>query len=124
MSNSSSRNAWDIVTTALFILGNYAKNGYKNVIVSDFEDIKLKQLQTLFSGNLYLIFTLFVTDEEELKKRVLTQTRDSGFRDVEKSIQWNEDVKEREVLQNETKIDNTKNSPERTLQIILDQLEG
>ena len=94
------------------------------MIVSDFEDIKLKQLQTLFSGNLYLIFTLFVTDEEELKKRVLTQTRDSGFRDVEKSIQWNEDVKEREVLQNETKIDNTKNSPERTLQIILDQLEG
>lgn len=107
----------------LFILRNYAKNGYKNVIVSDFEDSRLKQLKNLFSNNTYLIFTLFLADDEELKRRVLNEMRDSGFRDFEKSVKWNSDVKERGSLPNEIKIDNTENTPEQTLQTILDHLK-
>lgn len=106
----------------LFILRNYVKNGYKNIIVSDFEDSRLKQLESLFPDNPYLIFTLFLTDEEEFKKRVLAASRDSGFRDFEKSINWNKEVREREALPNETKIDNTQNTPEQVLQIIVSQL--
>lgn len=108
----------------LFILRNYVKNGYQNVIVSDFEDSRLKQLENLFPNNKYSIFTLFLTDEEELKRRVLTESRDSGFRDFEKSIIWNKNVRERQTFPHELKIDNTKNTPEQTLQIILDQLKA
>ncbi len=106
----------------LYILRNYAKNGYKNVIVSDFDDSRLKQLKNLFPKNTYLIFTLFLADDEELKKRVQSESRDSGFRDFERSIEWNKQVVKRDALPDEIKIDNTFNKPVETLQIILDCL--
>lgn len=106
----------------LFILRNYIKNDYKNVIVSDFEESRIKQLHDLFPNNKYVIFSLFMIDDDELKRRVLTESRDSGFRDFEKSLQWNKDVRERGVQPNEIKIDNTKNTPEQSLQTILDYL--
>lgn len=106
----------------LFILRNYIKYGYKNVIVNDFEDFRIKQLPELFHDAKYVIFSLILNDDEELRKRVLTESRDSGFRDFEKSVNWNKELKEREVLKNEIKIDNTNNTPEQTVQIILDHI--
>lgn len=106
----------------IFILRNYIKNGYKNIIVSDFEEKRIKQLQELFPHNKYVIFSLYVDNNDELKRRVLTGSRDSGFRDYEKSIEWNKTVQERKNLPNEIKIDNTHNKPAQALQIILDYL--
>lgn len=107
----------------LFILRNYKKNGFTNVIVNDFEDFRIKQIPGLFPGSSYIIFSLFLKDDEELKRRVLTESRDSGFRDYEKSIKWNKKLMERPSLKSEVKIDNTTNTPDQTTQIILDHLE-
>jgi hypothetical protein len=91
----------------VFILKNYVKCGYQNAIITDLSDSRIRQIPRRFGGLDYLILTLSVEDDRVLKKRVLTQSRDSGWRDWKKAIIWNESLRKRGSLKNEIKIDNT-----------------
>lgn len=106
----------------VFMLKNYIKNDYKNVIVTDLLEKRIAQIQDLFQPNVYKIFTLTVSDNEELKRRVLEPTRDSGYRNYEEAIAWNRRESERNVLQNETKIDTLEKSPEEVTNSIIEQI--
>lgn len=108
----------------VFILRNYLKNGYKNVIVTDLLEKRIAQIDDLFQPNEYNIFTLTVSDEEELKRRVLEPTRDSGYRNYEEAIAWNHRESERQILPNETKIDTNKKRPPEVIEIILKNIES
>jgi adenylate kinase len=90
-----------------FIIGNYLKNNYRNIIINDFEDFRIKQISQIYSNLKYAIFTLYVDNDLELKSRVLNESRDSGFRDYNRAIEWNKIIKERLVNSNEFIIDNT-----------------
>lgn len=83
---------------------------------------RIAQLHELFQLNEYKIFTLTVSDSEELKRRVLKPTRDSGYCNLEEAIAWNRRETERVTLQNETKIDTLEKSPEHVANIIIEQL--
>lgn len=108
----------------VYLLKNYPKHGYTNVIVNDLQDFRVEQIPNIFKDNKYLIVSLIVTDDEELTKRVLTESRDSGFRDVEKALAWNKHIQERKQLPNEHKIDNTHNNPHETMDKILSLLNN
>jgi len=107
-----------------FILKNYAKNGYRNVIINDLQDFRVEQIPDIFGEYDYIIISLVVSNDDELKKRVLTQAKDSGFRDFEKAIEWNKRIQERETLMGEHKLDNSHNNPQQTVEQILELLNG
>lgn len=100
------------------ILKNYIKYSYKNVIVTDLRDSKIQEISKFFKKDKYVIFTLIIDTDEEMKKRVLGP-RDSGFKNVKEAISWNKHLKERKNLLHEIKIDNSHNKPEKTVEQIL-----
>lgn len=102
----------------VYILKNYAKHGYKNVIINDLKDFRIEQIPETFKDYEYLIVTLVINSDEELQKRV-TQERDSGYKNPEKAIEWNYHIKARDMLLGEHKIDNTHNEPEKTVEEIM-----
>ncbi|MEI7905051.1 MAG: AAA family ATPase [Candidatus Firestonebacteria bacterium] len=93
----------------VFILRNYIKNGYENVIVTDLKDSKVQELQNHFKPEEYIIVSLIVGDDEEIKRRVVE--RNSGYKNDKAAIEWNRNLKLRPALSNEFKIDNSGSDP-------------
>ncbi|MDQ2786821.1 MAG: AAA family ATPase [Chloroflexota bacterium] len=106
-----------------FIVRNYVHYGYKHVILNDLEDFRVQQIPDLFSDIDYIIFDLIVESDDELKRRVLDPTRDSGFRDHGASLAWNDELKRRSLRTNEHRIDNSDCDPAQTMKIILRAIE-
>ena len=106
----------------VFILKNYVKHGYKNIIVNDLQNFRIEQIPKKFSKYKYAIISLIVKDDGELKNRILGE-RDSGFKDVKTALSWNKKTIERKNLKNEFKIDNTHRNPRKTVNTILDIME-
>ncbi|MDD5068117.1 MAG: AAA family ATPase [Candidatus Pacebacteria bacterium] len=101
----------------VYILRNYIKNGYKNILVSDLTDERVQMCPELFSKDNFVILSLVVDSDKELKNRITI--RNSGFVNTEKALAWNQKLKERKLLKNEYKIDNTENDPRATFQKVL-----
>jgi hypothetical protein len=106
----------------VFILKNYARHGYRQVLVTDLQDFRVEQLPEIFRDYMYVIFSLIIGGDEELKQRVLSPSRDSGYRDFEGAIIWNRLVQERTLLPREHRIDNSHHQPARTVDHILSYL--
>jgi adenylate kinase family enzyme len=106
----------------VFILKNYIKHGYKNIIVNDLQDFRIEQIPKKFSKYNYVIISLIVKDNEELKNRILGE-RDSGFKDVKTALSWNKKIIERKNLQNEFKVDNTHRTPRKSVNTILEMIK-
>ena len=106
----------------VFILKNYVKHGYKNIIVNDLQDFRIEQIPKKFSKYNYVIISLVVKNDEELKNRILGE-RDSGFKDVKTALSWNKKIIERKNLQNEFKVDNTHKNPRKSVNTILEILK-
>jgi len=102
----------------VFILKNYVKHGYKNILVNDLQDFRIEQIPKEFSRYDYAIISLVVKDDDELKNRVLGE-RDSGFKDFKKALSWNKKIIERKNLKNEFKVNNTHRDPRKTVDTIL-----
>jgi len=106
----------------IFILKNYIKNDYPYVIVNDLLDKRIQHIHEIFSSKNYFIFSLVVHDNTELSNRVLDETRDSGFRDVDAATKCNTALIERIPCKNEYKIDNTLKNPDEAVRTILQKL--
>ncbi len=106
----------------VFILKNYIKNGYPYVIVNDIKDKRVMEIPKLFDSTNYLIFSLVVNDDKELSDRILDNTRDSGFKNVEEALKWNKQLIERDSAVNESKVDNSSRNPENAVKIILQKI--
>ena len=123
-SNTSDEEEQMSFENLIFILKNYHRYGYKNVVVNDLRDDRLQQLSNYLSYEefQYLIITLTIDNDDILKQRVLEPTRDSGFRNFELAIEVNRSVRERKLIRNEVRLDNTKmtvkEAAERVLEII------
>lgn len=103
----------------IFIVKNYLRHGYKNIIVHDMWTELLKQMVKEFPNS--IIFT-FVPNNEELEKRIIL--RNAGFKDVPKGQKWNDAHKARELLPNEHRIDNTNQSLKQTFKEVVELLES
>lgn len=106
----------------VYIVENYFRNGWKNVIVTDLRDFRVEQIPTLFAEVNYLIATLVVESDDELARRL--NARSEGFRDVEAALVWNRNVRHRRLLANEYRIDNTNRHPENAAAEILKLVEA
>lgn len=104
----------------LFILNNYIKYNYEYVIINDLNPNRIKEITQSFHKDNFLIFSLVVTNPDELTWRVLNEERDSWYRNYIESNRLNDVLLKRELLTNEFKVDNTHNSPEKTVESIID----
>jgi len=121
--NASKKEEQMSFESLMFILKNYVKYGYKNIIVNDLQDFRIEQIPKEFLRYDFVIISLVVKDDEELKNRVLGE-RDSGFKDVKTALSWNKKIIERKNLKNEFKVDNTPRNQKKTVDIILGILEN
>lgn len=106
----------------IFIIKNYKKHGFKNVVVGGMRIYDIEKILQIFKEDNFIITTLFVKDDSILKKRVLTETRDSGWRDFKDSIEFNKKIQEELTFPNEHKIDTTTQTPEETANQIVNLL--
>ena len=107
----------------VFILQNYLRNGYRRIIVNDLKDFRIRQIPDIFETKDFLIVTLLVRNDDELRARVLNPMRDSGWRDVERALEWNRAVIKRPAVENEYKLDNTLKTPEETAREIINLID-
>jgi len=103
----------------VFILKNYVRNGYTNVLVTDLREGRIEQVSAIFNDHSYAIVTLVVNDEVELRRRVVDPERDSGFRDIDAAVAWNKRERERDLFVNEHRIDNTGTDATTTTRAVL-----
>lgn len=101
----------------VYIIKNYIRYGYTNIIVTDLQDFRVRQIPALFAGHSHLIATLIISSDDELASRI--EKRNDGWRDVGRALAWNRQIRERPLLTGEHRIDNTHHEPERTLEVIL-----
>lgn len=106
----------------IYILKNYIRYGYRNVILNDLQDFRVRQIPELFAGHKYLIATLVVASDEELAARIRNRT--SGFTNVERAVVWNRELQQRPLLKGEHRIDNSDGEPKQTAEVILQIAQG
>ena len=94
------------------VLRNYARHGFDRIIVTDLRDPIIRQLPRRFSRYRYLLFTLWVEDENELKARVLNQARSSGYRDWKEALDLNRTIRARKLMTHEVRLDSSRLSVE------------
>lgn len=107
----------------VLVVKNYAKHGFKNVIITDLNNDFITQLPELFKDYDFAIYTLRILDDELLKSRVLDESRSSGYRDWEKALKINNELKNREPHKNETFIDIASQSVKQVVEQICAELD-
>lgn len=108
----------------VLVLKNYLKHGFKNIVVTDLEDRRILELDKIFVGKLYKIITLTIGDDEALKTRVTSTSRENDYRDFEKAIAINRAILARSFLQNEVRVDTTNRSIEEIFNEVKTLLQG
>lgn len=116
-SNQSPREEQMSFENLVYILENYIRYGYKNVILNDLKDCRVQQIPELFAEHDYLIVSLVIESDDELATRI--RTRNSGFTNVERALEWNKEIQQRPLLAGEYRIDNMRHNPQQTVDIIL-----
>ncbi|MGB4768508.1 MAG: AAA family ATPase [Candidatus Saccharimonas sp.] len=106
----------------VLVAKNYAKHGFKNVIITDLNNDFIVELPEIFKDYDFAIYTLRIIDGELLKSRVLDESRSSGYRDWEKALQINQQLNNREQFKNETFIDIAKQPIEQVVEQICAEL--
>jgi chloramphenicol 3-O-phosphotransferase len=71
------------------VLKNYARHGFANILITDLEDKRIEQLGSVFQGFSFMIVALRVLDEDELRRRVMDESRPSGYRDWREAVRIN-----------------------------------
>jgi dephospho-CoA kinase len=100
----------------VYIIKNYIRNGYKNILVTDLQDFRVRQIPELFAEYNYLIATMVIKNDTELALRI--RNRNDGWRDVPRAVDWNNQIQERPLLLGEHQIDNTHTEPKQTMELI------
>jgi adenylate kinase family enzyme len=107
----------------VLVTKNYVRHGYRNVIVTDLNDVRFREIPRRFARYRYVILTLVVADDEVLRRRVLDETRSSGYRDVDAALRHNRLIQSRRLLPNEYRVDNTRQEGQETVEEIVRLLQ-
>lgn len=105
------------------VVESHIKYGFYPLIVNDLRDDQILQAAEHFTDKDHIIISLYVSDIEELRQRLSSDSRDSqSFGNVNESWEWNNNLVKRPVLKNEYKIDATKLNEAQTLKKVCELL--
>ena len=102
----------------VFVLRNYLSYGYRDVIVDDLQDWRIADLAEAFDDRDCRIVTLLLNDVDEHRRRI--ESRNAGWRDVERAVAWNREVTDRMRLAHETRIDTSRLGPREVANRVID----
>lgn len=105
------------------VVKNYAKHGFKNIIITDLDNKRIVELSDVFQDFDYTLLTLRLSEDSVLKSRVLDASRSSDYRDGEEAVRINQALLSRPAFPNEHFIDTTNQSPTDLASHILDLLK-
>lgn len=105
----------------IYIVKNYIRHGWKNVIVTDLKDFRVEQIPEVFGELDFVIATLVADSDDEIAHRI--RTRNSGWTNVEGAIEWNRHVRGRDAVVGEHKIDNSHGDPRAAVDAIMRLLD-
>lgn len=80
---------------------NYNRHGFKNIIITDLDDVRMMDISVVFEGLNYIILTLYSNEDEVIKRRILSRNNVNSFLDWETSIKINALIRERNTLPND-----------------------
>lgn len=108
----------------MLVVKNYNRHGFKNIIITDLDDIRMLDIPVVFEGYNYIILTLYCDKDEIIKQRILTRDNGNSYLDWETSVKTNSLIRERDTLPNEYRILNSRNDVEITFRELLKHIEG
>lgn len=108
----------------ILVVKNYNRHGFKNIIITDLDDVRMLDVPIVFKGFNYVILTLYIDQESVIKERILSRNNENGYVDWETSIKMNSLIRKRNTLANEYRILNSTNDVENTFQELLKQLNS
>ena len=107
----------------VLVAKNYAKHGFKNIIITDLNNDYIEKLPEIFNQYDYAIYTLRLEDESVLETRVMDETRSSGYRDWQKALEINRGLHNRQAFSGETFVDVGSRSVEAIVESVLTGIE-
>ncbi|WP_366289848.1 AAA family ATPase [Paenibacillus sp. AN1007] len=106
----------------MLVVKNYNQHGFKNIIITDLDDARIREIPIQFEGFNYIILTLYCDEDEVIRERIENRDNGNSYSDWEQSIQLNSLIRRRNKLPNEYRIHNSSNDIEGALEVLLDYL--
>lgn len=103
----------------VLVCKNYIKHGFENVLLTDFDDIRMLDIPQLFKEYNYVIITLYSENDDVIKERILARNNGNDFKNWEESIKTNQVVTNRKTLPNEYRIRSDNKNPNQIGDIII-----
>ena len=102
----------------------FQKLGLKNLIVSDFDDLRTRELPVIFKGYRFIIIRLFSSDPEQIKVQMIHRAKTSGGLFAPEGVEkLNALIMSRPLLPNEVTLDIRGKTPEQVLADALSLIE-
>lgn len=103
----------------VLVCKNYIKHGFKNVLLTDFDDIRMLDIPQVFKDYNYVIITLYSENDAVIKERILTRNNGNDFKNWEEAIKTNQVVMNRKALPNEYRISSDNKNPNQIGDLII-----
>jgi hypothetical protein len=98
------------------------RHGFEKIIITDLSDHIIQTVPEVFVGYSYRLITLWVDNDELLKSRVLEESRSSGYRDWQKSLEINRRILARGLIPNEVRFNSEALSVDQLVARVLETL--
>ncbi len=121
--NASRKEANMAYENLVFIAKNYVRHNYTPVIIEDILTTHSQRLKKDFLGLPIFIVNLVMSNQDTQKKRVLTESRDSGYRNWKDALVINRFYQRRKISSVEMKTDTTTISANSAVNKIISALK-
>ena len=108
----------------ILVCKNYLHHKFENIIVSDFDDVRLLDLPIQFRDYSYVIIALYSESDESIKERILQRKHtkpenEESFDDYNFSINHNKIIATRKLLPNEYRVRTDNQTPDEIVERII-----
>ncbi len=106
------------------VVKNYVRHGFEKIIITDLRDHIIQTIPDIFAGFSYRLVTLWMDNNELLKSRVLEETRSSGYRNWQESLEINRIILTRSLMPNEVRFNSAELNSDQLVVQALESLFG
>jgi hypothetical protein len=104
------------------VVKNYVHHGFEKIIITDLRDHIIQTIPEVFAGHSYRLITLWVDSNELLKSRVLEESRSSGYRNWQESLEINRTILARGLMLNEVRFNSEQLNVDQLVAQVLETL--
>ncbi|MBR4554664.1 MAG: AAA family ATPase [Ruminococcus sp.] len=103
----------------------FHNTGFRNIIVNDFDDLRVRELPVLFKGHRFIVIRLCSSDPEQIKVQMIHRAKNEGGLYAPEGVgRLNALISSRPLMPNEVKLDIAGKTAEQVLGEAMDLLEG